>query len=82
MLVCDSFDMGVHRWCAQQTDSGWTVRAAGIYPGHCSRSHPLDGSEADRGADLGQEYYLLSSVEGYTFRNRLVPASEISRELD
>ena len=41
--------------------------------------HPLlDTDHID--ADNVDRYYLLSSVDGYTFRNRLVRETQISKE--
>jgi len=54
-----------------QTTTGWTVRTRCVHP--LLDTDHFDANDADR-------YYLLSSVDGYTFRNRLVHESQIGEE--
>lgn len=54
------------------------VRLSGVQP-----FRGRNGSTVDAGAGAGagaHSYYVLSHVEGYTFRNRLVRSDHIARE--
>ena len=55
----------------KQTPTGWVVRAKGVHP-------MLDTDFVD--ANYIDSYYVLSSVESYNFRNKLVHESRIQDE--